>query len=720
MWHRPERKRADGDWSIENIELIEAELTATAASTRRLKRFDRSAKEQFEQHRLWLEHYLAAEAQNRKEHERRLRQTRQRRKRRAKREAVRRRLEQGALAILLFLRSCGLSLFHRIGRVLIYCLASVFSSTAWLAAQIHSLAGLVIKNAYALARWLARLIWIGFFWSRLRARAFAISLANVVSICFSAIRREGYALTRSAAELFSVGLSGGHVKAHATAVALLDLASLSYSWMVTNIRHRAPLLSELAKRYRSRGFVFAGRPPQTWVSLKHRQHPQERTGLKLIRLLLRPSISHLGASTEHEQVAGLISKPAPILYLGEFPTSISRLAPRMMAAPVVGRTLKGAWWGYLALWMFLAGYFSYYFFFTRSTNPVALEKQSFSPRVADIQIASRLTTGHAAGPMKSSKLRNQELSEIQAGLRELSQQIARLDTRLEPIEESVAVAKSGRSRDQKVHSQAAQSKSNRAANDSGWDRPAAPLTRLEPIEESVAVAKSGPRDQKVSDSQAAQSKSNKAANESGWDRPAAPLSGPLLAEEPLPETVAEEAAEKVGTSEDFTFCRKWLGLGTIVCRKKDGTALVFGPADRTTLTDGSASPEAPSGPVAIGDAKSAAPLSRTGTPEESAGEIASDKIRYGIELGRAHQPGELMQLWRHFLTSHVALAKLEPRQVLTPAQDWRLIAGPFNTIMEARAACALLNRASKPCRVSLYAGDPLGLKGPFAGGRITR
>jgi hypothetical protein len=624
--HRPERRRADCDWSIENIELIEAELTATAASTHRLKRFDRAAKEQFEQHRLWLEHYLAAEALNRKEHERRLRQTRQRRKRRAKREAVRRRLEQGALAILLFLRSCGLSLFD--------------------------------TYAYAPARWLTRVIRIGLFWSRRRVRAFALSLAKVVSILFSAMRREGYAVTLSTAELVSQGLSGGRVKARATAVALLNWASNSYLWIVAKIRRSAPLLSELAGRYQFGGFAFAGRLAQrTRVSVKYHRQTQDRKD-KLTRLLLQPSIPYPGSS---EKAGGLISNPAAIF--DQSPVSICPQVPRMVA-PLVGRTFKGASsWRYLALWMFLVGCSSYYLFVSPSSNPEAFDKPPVRSGAPDIHVASRLSTGQAAENIKSSNQSHHEASEIQASLRELSRQLARVDTRLKPIEESVAVATSGRT-----------------------------------------------RGQKFSDSPAERFESTKSSNGFSRDRAALPVSGPHLAEEP-PKTIAESAGDRVDTREDFTFCRKWVGLGTIVCRKEDGTAFVSS-ADRTTLIDENASDDAPSGPIPTGNAKAAVP-SLAKIPEERVGEVATAKIRYGIELGRAHQPGELMQLWRQFLTSHVALAiGLEPKQVLTREQDWRLIAGPFNTIVEARAACASLHKASKPCTVSLYAGDPPGLGAP--------
>jgi hypothetical protein len=81
---------------------------------------------------------------------------------------------------------------------------------------------------------------------------------------------------------------------------------------------------------------------------------------------------------------------------------------------------------------------------------------------------------------------------------------------------------------------------------------------------------------------------------------------------------------------------------------------------------------------------------------------------FGIELGITGYQADLMQLWRQFLTSHVALAAgLQPRRVLTRDNEWRLIAGPFAYVREARGTCDLLEKASEPCRVSLYTGDRL-------------
>ena len=68
----------------------------------------------------------------------------------------------------------------------------------------------------------------------------------------------------------------------------------------------------------------------------------------------------------------------------------------------------------------------------------------------------------------------------------------------------------------------------------------------------------------------------------------------------------------------------------------------------------------------------------------------------------------LRPLWREFLTNHAALvAGLQPRRVLAPDKKWRLIAGPFSSAAEASQACALFKKASRPCEATVYAGDGL-------------
>jgi len=112
--------------------------------------------------------------------------------------------------------------------------------------------------------------------------------------------------------------------------------------------------------------------------------------------------------------------------------------------------------------------------------------------------------------------------------------------------------------------------------------------------------------------------------------------------------------------------------------------------------------------MAVEYGKAAVPPSVAEVHSEKATEIDNGSIRFGIALGSASNPADLVQLWRQFLTSHVAVAAgLQPRRVLARDNEWRLVAGPFATISEATAACELLKKASAACGVSLYAGDRL-------------
>ena len=82
--------------------------------------------------------------------------------------------------------------------------------------------------------------------------------------------------------------------------------------------------------------------------------------------------------------------------------------------------------------------------------------------------------------------------------------------------------------------------------------------------------------------------------------------------------------------------------------------------------------------------------------------------RYGIEIGTVRQRDELRPLWREYLTKHAALvAGLQPRRVLAPDKKWRLIAGPFANAQDAEGACSLFQKADRPCSATVYAGDAL-------------
>ena len=69
------------------------------------------------------------------------------------------------------------------------------------------------RKSYVLARSTAKLFSIGLSWSRVKAKAFALSLVDAASASFSWVKRKSYALARSTAKLLSIGLSWSRVKA---------------------------------------------------------------------------------------------------------------------------------------------------------------------------------------------------------------------------------------------------------------------------------------------------------------------------------------------------------------------------------------------------------------------------------------------------------------------------------------------------------------------------
>jgi hypothetical protein len=123
--------------------------------------------------------------------------------------------------------------------------------------------------------------------------------------------------------------------------------------------------------------------------------------------------------------------------------------------------------------------------------------------------------------------------------------------------------------------------------------------------------------------------------------------------------------------------------------------------------------EAP-GPAPAEEADAAAPPEPAATETAALDPIAlppaanDGSTRYGIEIGNVDNRDKLRPLWREFLTNHAALvAGLQPRRVLAPDKKWRLIAGPFGSAAEAEQACALFQKASRPCEATVYAGDVL-------------
>jgi hypothetical protein len=321
---------------------------------------------------------------------------------------------------------------------------------------------------------------------------------------------------------------------------------------------------------------------------------------------------------------------------------------------------------FAGFWILLAGVSGVYLF-TVFTDPTALggqlvkltplpEDGSASP--ASDGAASDGATAAIAG--QTSEARDQELTEIKASLRELSQQMAELNARLKPIEKVVGpVAALPPSASVSTSLPVPPPIAPASAPPAAAAPPAPP-----PAEEAESPQAEAP--QPAVDS-AAEAKPVEQAAVEPAPTPAEP---PQVAVSPIEEDPAEEAPEP---SSD-----------------------VSAPAPPAAPVE-DVSPPAPA-------ATESAALDPLALPP-----AANDgSTRYGIEIGIVTKQDGLRPLWREFLTNHGALvAGLQPRRVLAPDKKWRLIAGPFASAGEAAQACALFKKASRPCEATVYAGDAL-------------
>lgn len=317
-------------------------------------------------------------------------------------------------------------------------------------------------------------------------------------------------------------------------------------------------------------------------------------------------------------------------------------------------------------WILLAGVSGLYLFSTFSDPTLGGQLVKFAP---------------ASGEMTSAVTgsRDQELAEIKASLRELTQQVALLSARLEP--------------DRKDASLPPQDTDTESAEPEKPELAAAPAAPTPPPPEPAEVK---PEE--------------------------TPAEAPKPAEAPQPEVKPVEQAA-VDTQQPAPALQE-----TAPAPKPYEPPPVavspLPPAEEEDATSGEAA--APSPPAATEDAPAAteeaatpAAPETTPAPEPATESAALDPInlppaandgstRYGIEIGTVAKQDALRPLWREFLTNHAALvAGLQPRRVLAPDKKWRLIAGPFASAAEAAQACALFKKASRPCEATVYAGDAL-------------
>ena len=285
---------------------------------------------------------------------------------------------------------------------------------------------------------------------------------------------------------------------------------------------------------------------------------------------------------------------------------------------------------------------------------------------------------------QASQSPDQELAAIQENLQALSQQVAGLSDRLEDGETPTAPSEPPDTASESSPPAAATAPASSTAE----TEPAAPSSA--PAGTSDAQAEAPEPDTQAQPEAAPIEQA--AAEAPAAIPPPKPPEPPSVVISPLDELPAELEAASRGTPGQT-------------------------PAQGTPEQTQSAAPAEPvpaPGPAAAEGADPAAPPTPAATETAALDPIAlppaanDGSTRYGIEIGIVDNRDKLRPLWREFLTNHAALvAGLQPRRVLAPNKKWRLIAGPFASAAEAEQACALFEKASRPCEATVYAGDVL-------------
>lgn len=303
---------------------------------------------------------------------------------------------------------------------------------------------------------------------------------------------------------------------------------------------------------------------------------------------------------------------------------------------------------FAVLWIALAGLSGFYLF-TLFTDPTALGGPlvQLSAVSEDQAPAAPAAAAESAPAPVVSGAGTADVSALEGTIQNLTQQLAALDARLQPIERFIG-----------------------------------PVAALPP---SASVSTSPPKAQEPAPVAAAPEPApvaevveEEVVEETVVETPPPPPAPPPVAAAPEPEPVAEAAPEPEAPAQ---------------------VAVADEPEPEAAEPE-AAAPEAAVAQeeveIAAFDPVALPPAANDGS------------TRYGIEIGTVGKRDELRPLWREYLTKHAALvAGLQPRRVLAPDKKWRLIAGPFANAQDAEGACSLFQKADRPCSATVYAGDAL-------------
>jgi SPOR domain len=311
-------------------------------------------------------------------------------------------------------------------------------------------------------------------------------------------------------------------------------------------------------------------------------------------------------------------------------------------------------------WIALAGVSGVYLY-SAFANPASLDSQLANP----LPVGS----GEMTSAFSGSGGRGQELAEIKASLRKLTQQMAAISTKLN-LENDASTS----TEDTADADAVSEPEKPEVAAATPPPPPASPVEQMKPAE----APKPAPQPETKPVEQAAVEV-----------KPAPkPFEPPAVAVAPIDDLPVEEETETSSEEPAPT-------PPPPVAEPTPAPTPAANPSTPEPSTPATTPPPEPTESAAL-DPVALPPAANDGS------------TRYGIEIGVVAKQDGLRPLWREFLTKHAALvAGLQPRRVLAPDKKWRLIAGPFSSADEASQACALFKKASRPCEATVYAGDSL-------------
>jgi hypothetical protein len=329
---------------------------------------------------------------------------------------------------------------------------------------------------------------------------------------------------------------------------------------------------------------------------------------------------------------------------------------------------------FAAFWVLLAAFSGAYLFRivtdptahrteTATANPVATATP-MSPASPQPTEPPALSANQANALLRANEAKDRELTELKSQLRDLSGQVAELNTRLKPLEKvlgPVAALPSSTAVTTSLPSPELRPPENPPEPPKPEAKSASPEVPVKPSDQAKAMEK--PSDSaKPAEKPSDQAKATEIpANQDKVD-------------EAKPPKPSEQASGKPSSPDQK--------------RSEKTSEPVQVTSNEPASTNSAAS---------TGTANLSAPLP-----------IPPGTTRFGIEIGSVEKQDKIRPMWRDLLTNHAALvAGLQARRIIAPDKKWRLIAGPFSSAAEAMQACALFKKANMPCEATVFAGDAL-------------